>query len=46
MANVWQMNMLDNHSQRVQGYLGRGGRAFPVSAVPDTGAERNIMSSR
>ncbi|KAL8952335.1 MAG: hypothetical protein Q9222_001746 [Ikaeria aurantiellina] len=44
MMNVFQINFLGNDSQCVLGNLGRGEQAFPVSAVPDTGAERNIMS--
>ena len=47
MVNVLQMNFLGADHQRLQGYVGAAdGAEIPVLALPDTGAECNIISSR
>lgn len=47
MVNVLQMSFLVNDHQRLQGYVADpNGAEIPVLAVPDTGAEGNIISSR
>ena len=45
--NVLRFNLLDNYSQRLPGAVGgRDCNAVPVLAVPDTGAEVNVMDER
>ncbi|KAL8971133.1 MAG: hypothetical protein Q9197_003436 [Variospora fuerteventurae] len=43
MSNVLQMNFLGDDCQQLLGQIGTDTDAFAVAAVPDTGAEGNIM---
>ncbi|KAL8895293.1 MAG: hypothetical protein Q9207_008229 [Kuettlingeria erythrocarpa] len=46
MSNVLQMNYLGDDCQRLFGHIGAETEAFAVAAVPDTGAEGNILDYR
>ena len=47
MANILTFNFMGNECQRLRGHIGDyGEEALGVLAVPDTGAEANIMDER
>ncbi|KAL8943716.1 MAG: hypothetical protein Q9211_000887 [Gyalolechia sp. 1 TL-2023] len=44
LANVLHVNLLGGDTMRIRGRVGQDRNAIAVSAVPDTGAEGNVMS--